>query len=88
MSTRALQFITYAEYLKGDHWRAVRAETLRLAGFKCILCGRGQRPLQAHHTDEGYGFLGEEIPGLHTRCLCEECHEALSLGRQLQDGAR
>jgi len=86
VSTRALQFITYAEYLQTDHWRQVRAETLRLAGYKCILCGHSDRPLQAHHTDQGYQYLGEEIPGVHTRCLCAQCHEELSVGREVLQG--
>lgn len=87
MGSQILSFLNYAEYLQTDRWRAVRAETLRLAGYRCILCGCGHRPLQAHHTDEGYQYLGEEIPGIHTRCLCDECHEALSVGREVLQGA-
>jgi hypothetical protein len=79
--------IEYATYLASEHWKQVRAETLRLAGHHCILCGHGDRGLQAHHTDEGYDFLGEETPGLHTRCLCSTCHKELSVGREVLQGA-
>jgi len=85
---RALEYIGgYRSYLETPHWKAVRTETLRLAGYRCILCGHGDRPLEAHHTDEGYSFLGEEIPGLHTKCLCSKDHEALSVGREVLQGA-
>ncbi len=83
MSTRILQYLSYSEYLQTPHWREVRAETLRLAGGRCILCGRSDRPLSCHHTDDGYRHLGEEVPGVDTCCLCQEDHEALSIGRQV-----
>ena len=86
MSVPVLQFMTYSEYTRSPHFRAVRAETLRLAGYQCLLCGSGKH-LQAHHTDEGYQHLGEEIPGVHTRALCAACHEALSVGREVLQGA-
>jgi len=87
VSTRALQYLSYLEYLQSDHWRQVRAETLRLAGHRCILCGHGDRGLEIHHTDEGYGKLGQERPGIDTRCLCSTCHEELSVGREVLQGA-
>jgi hypothetical protein len=79
--------IDYATYLASEHWRQVRAETLRLAGHHCILCGHGDRGLESHHTDEGYGNLGSERPGIDTRCLCRQCHEELSVGREVLAGA-
>jgi len=87
MTPRALSYLPYYAYLESPHWKSVRAETLRLAGYRCILCDHDDRPLQAHHTDEGYQCLGEEVPGVHTRCLCDRCHEELSVGREVLQGA-
>lgn len=86
MSFRALEYINYQEYLQTQHFRRVRRETLRLAGYKCILCG-GRDNLQCHHIDAGYQHLFEETPGVHTQCICKQCHEELSVGREVLSGA-
>ena len=63
-----------AEYhatLASDHWRWVRGEALRRAGYRCERCGVGG-PLDAHHH-RGYRMLGHERPQ-DLRMLCRRCH--------------
>ena len=75
MSCRALDFITYREYLESPHWEFVRDAALWAASYRCQLC-RGQRDLQVHHNN--YDCLGDETPD-DLVVLCKKCHEIYSL---------
>ncbi len=64
----------YQQYLKTEHWQAVREKALKRYGRKCYLCGvKGDNvQIDIHHNE--YGRLGGEkmsdlIP------LCRECHQ-------------
>ena len=87
--SKALQFMTYAEYLQTDRWRETRAAAIAGAP-RCALCPRefanvcsGPGP-HVHHRD--YSRLGEELPE-DLVVLCDRCHEAYELGRQILQGA-
>ena len=60
----------YAEYLKTEHWKAVRGWAMSLAGNKCQVCGRTAR-LNVHHNN--YYHLHHESPR-DVVVLCEDCH--------------
>ncbi len=40
MSYRALEHLTYREYLETDHWKWIRFAALWVAGNRCQLCRR------------------------------------------------
>lgn len=63
----------YTAYLESDAWRALRAETIRRAGYRCESCGRGG-VLDVHHA-QGYRNLGNEDPD-ELQALCRDCHDA------------
>ncbi len=75
---KALEHITYNEYLQTDHWRDVRAAAIWFAGDRCQLCG-GHNRLEVHHNN--YDCLGNERPE-DLVVLCQKCHELHSLAEQ------
>ena len=67
---QSLREMPYSEYLKTNHWRALRIEKLKRAKFRCELCSDNFR-LQVHHkTYERRGC--EWLSDLTV--LCEDCH--------------
>lgn len=84
MGLPLLRFMTYAEYLQTDQWRATRDAAIARAGGQCALCDRTGLSLVVHHRS--YERLGEELPE-DLAVLHEECHEAFEAGRQLLLGA-
>ena len=83
MSSRVLEFMTYAEYLETPGWQETRKAAIEREGGRCALCGSDNKPLQVHHND--YTRLGEELPEDLT-VLCSDCHEAYELGRSILEG--
>jgi len=77
---RALEHMTYQEYLETGHWRQVRFAALWHAGFRCQLCGSTDN-LEVHHSPQGYDHLFEERPE-DVVVLCRKCHETHSLAEQ------
>lgn len=68
---RQLKTMPYVEYLKTEHWKALRSNMLRRAGFRCQLCNAAE-PLDVHHrTYENRGC--ESYQDLIA--LCRSCHE-------------
>lgn len=63
----------YNVYLKSDHWKKVRQETLDRDGHRCVICG-GQNSLNVHHLR--YDYTGCEYPS-DLVTLCEQCHGEL-----------
>ena len=61
---------SYQEYLKSDHWREVRKEKLKEAGYKCERCG-AKESLDIHHLT--YARLGHERMS-DLQALCRPCH--------------
>lgn len=76
-----VQEITYAEYLRTQHWRTLRQKRIDADGGVCALCG-SPMGLQVHHLT--YEALGkEDICDLIT--LCFECHGKVhALNDQMQ----
>ena len=62
---------TYKEYLKTDHWKAMKLKALKRAGNKCQVCASTIR-LDVHHND--YGRLGGELM-TDMVVLCRSCHD-------------
>jgi len=62
--------VEYHEYLKSDHWKKVRENSLKRAGNKCQLCA-SKRLLEVHHNN--YANLGYENPD-DVIVLCHKCH--------------
>jgi hypothetical protein len=61
----------YDEYLKTDHWQAVRQEAIRNAAGRCEGCATPDG-LQVHHRS--YVRRGFEDVKLDLRAFCGRCH--------------
>lgn len=61
----------YSEYLKTEHWKAVRKAALQRAGNRCQLNSSHTKRLEVHHNN--YDHLGEERPK-DVIVLCRDCH--------------
>lgn len=75
MAPRALEHISYGDYLETAHWRRIRFAAIWAAGGRCQLC-RSEKDLQVHHNN--YDCLFHERPE-DLAVLCGQCHEILSL---------
>jgi hypothetical protein len=69
---KRLRSLLYAEYLKTEHWQAVRKDALQRAKNRCQLCDAADRPLNVHHRS--YINKGAERP-CDVIVLCRPCHE-------------
>lgn len=65
-----LRQMPYSQYLKSNHWKALRRKVLYEACFKCQLCNGTDR-LNVHHRT--YDRRGNEALSDLT-VLCESCH--------------
>ncbi len=68
-----LKTLLYDDYLKTEHWAAVRSQALARAGNRCQLCARHEGPLHVHHNS--YDHLGAER-SYDLVVLCERHHRA------------
>lgn len=59
-------------YLKSDHWRTKRIETIVARGHRCELCGTRKNGLDVHHLSYKRLF-NESVSDL--RVLCRDCHK-------------
>lgn len=69
--TQALKDMPYAEYLRTEHWHAVRSKALKRAGYKCEIERRHEGRLHVHHNN--YECRGEE-KDTDVNVLCDTCH--------------
>jgi hypothetical protein len=65
-----LSRLPYGVYLKTAHWQRVRAEALKRAEGRCMMCNAGQG-LEVHHRT--YKNRGMERPA-DVVVLCGSCH--------------
>lgn len=66
-----LSTMPYNEYLKTKHWKWIRGEKLKHAGYRCQMCNRKDVSLHVHHrTYERRGY--EDFSDLIV--LCADCH--------------
>ena len=65
----------YSDYLKTPEWDKKRKQVYRQAKYKCRLCNKGNKQLNAHHIY--YGDLSKTSVSHDLICLCEECHMEL-----------
>ncbi len=74
-STLALDYytgkITYADYLKSDHWRSIRQQKIDKCNGGCEVCGEDEVRLDVHHKN--YENLGHETLE-DLAALCPYCH--------------
>jgi 5-methylcytosine-specific restriction endonuclease McrA len=75
MSTRALSFMTYREYLESPRFTELRREAIARDGGRCRLCG-SRMALEVHHRDYSTVGTPDELEDLTT--LCADCHELVS----------
>jgi 5-methylcytosine-specific restriction endonuclease McrA len=62
----------YTQYLKSDHWKAIRSIALEIAEHKCQLCGSDEN-LNVHHRS--YKYKGDEHNHMSdVIVLCNHCH--------------
>lgn len=61
----------YQEYLKSDHWKALRAAKLEEAFHICQKCYRDHN-LQVHHLIYRHPWTSAVLSDL--KVLCENCH--------------
>ena len=66
----------YADYLRSDHWLALRATVRQRTGLKCEACNAGGQTYghEAHHLH--YGKTGDwhDIEACDLVGLCQLCH--------------
>jgi hypothetical protein len=67
------------EYLKSDHWKALRTAALERAESRCQVC-YSAKLLDVHHRT--YRRLGAEMPADVT-VLCRRCHELFHASSKL-----
>lgn len=73
-------FRSYAEYLKSDLWRRVRAKVFASKGRACCICG--EHATQVHHNRyHRNDLLGKRLRFLNP--ICGRCHEGIEF---LADG--
>lgn len=66
--------MAYSEYLKSEHWKALRAAAKRDAHFTCQVCGATETTLHVHHRS--YDHLGDFIRERRdVLVLCGDCHQ-------------
>jgi hypothetical protein len=76
---KELGYSSYAEYLKGELWQAIRAKVFAVKGTDCFLCG--MRANQVHHNR----YSKDALLGLSTKHLkpvCGVCHEDIEFNGQ------
>jgi 5-methylcytosine-specific restriction endonuclease McrA len=65
--------MTYSEKLRDPRWQKKRLEIFERDGWKCLMCGRRDRELQAHHViykkREPWDY-----PDYLYQTLCRDCH--------------
>lgn len=64
--------IAYREYLKSDHWRALRLEAFQTYGRKCFKCPATCR-LDIHHLVYRHPWTSGTVQDV--RPCCRRCHE-------------
>lgn len=69
---KALRSLKYTDYLKTDHWNAVRKTAIKRARNKCSLCNAETTTLHVHHRT--YERIGRERRA-DVIALCPKCHE-------------
>lgn len=62
--------MSYAEYLKSEHWGRARRAALEYADYRCVLCNSSKH-LEVHHNT--YERIGTEAPR-DLVVLCADCH--------------
>ena len=71
---RRMGFRSYAEYLKSDLWREVKARMFKVKGTNCYLCNRPA--YTGHHNRYHEDDLnGNRLKFLHP--ICQKCHSEI-----------
>ena len=70
LSILALRSMDYPEYLKTEHWRAVRYRAMQRARWQCQACGKDAVDAD-HMTYDRRGFERPE----DVMALCRPCHK-------------
>jgi hypothetical protein len=71
--------MSYADLLRDPQWQRKRLEVMQAAGFACAECGDTTTTLNVHHTYYAKGRKPWEYELDELRCLCEPCHELITV---------
>ncbi len=65
--------MNYQDYLKSNHWKALKTKAFNLLGKYCCVCSWKEN-LQVHHLwyNDNYDWFKTEVT--HLRVLCDACH--------------
>lgn len=74
---------SYYELLRHPEWQKKRLVVMQAAGFECAHCGAKDITLNVHHRYYLKGRKPWEYPDEHLDCLCEQCHEAEHMLRDI-----
>lgn len=75
----------YSTLLKDPRQRK-RLEIFHRADFHCEFCDAGDKTLHAHHKRYIKGRLPWEYDDADYACLCESCHESVSITQGVLSG--
>lgn len=78
---RAIGFSNYAEYLKSDLWKRIRAKVFRVKGRTCMLCGE-PADVPHHNRYHRQDLLGWTLKYINP--ICNRCHH----GIEFDDGEK
>lgn len=63
----------YSEFLRDPRWQKKRLEVLNRDGWRCLVCGSGDKELHVHHLKYSGRPWESDLGDLET--LCFECHD-------------
>lgn len=65
----------YSQKLLDPRWQKLRLDVFQRDGFKCVICGDGNKTLHAHHSYYRRGSDGPwDYPPHSVITLCCDCH--------------
>lgn len=79
---RLLIYMNYALKLKNPKWQRKRLEIMSRDKFMCQLCNDTETTLNVHHKKYTREIWNE--PAVNLITLCENCHLAIELSKQIE----
>lgn len=67
------------EAYKDPRWQKKRLEVMEAAGYRCVQCGDASKTLNVHHRYYVKGAEPWEYDDRALACLCEPCHEKVTM---------
>lgn len=74
----------YADLYQTARWKKESKEFIDKMGRRCEICGRTDLRLQVHHNyPKYYDYTNEFFDQSRWMCVCAQCHERLTHGKDL-----